>query len=111
MNEKIDFSTLNGQEYQDITAYDRLGMPRHSMDWSNVPQQTKSYPALPAVMLDKDAGLKEKPFWQVMREAGSPSAMTTFDISSLSAVLGLAEGYSARQRAGSQTDLYHSAPA
>jgi len=110
MNEKIDFSTLNGQEYQDITAYDRLGMPRHSMDWSNVPQQTKSYPALPAVMLDKDAGLKEKPFWQVMREAGSPSAMTTFDISSLSAVLGLAYGYTARQRAGSQTYLYRSAP-
>jgi len=110
MNEKSDFTTLNGQEYHEITAYDRSGMPRHSMDWSNVPQQTKSYPALPTVMLDKGVGLTEKSFWQVMQEAGSPSRDSTFDIPSLSAVLDLAYGYTARQRAGGQAYLYRSAP-
>ncbi len=110
MIEKNDFTTLNGQEYQEITAYDRLRMPRHSMDWSNVPHQIKSYPALPTVLLDKEVGLTEKPFWQVMQGAISPLRMTTFDIPSLSAVLGLAYGYTARQRAGSQTYLYRSAP-
>ena len=110
MNEKGDLTTLNGQEYQEITAYDRLRMPRHSMDWSNVPRQTKSYPALPTVLLDKGIGLTEKPFWQVMQGAGSPSAMTTFDIPSLSTVFGLAYGYTARQRAGSQIYMYRSAP-
>jgi SagB-type dehydrogenase family enzyme len=110
MNEKDDFTALNGQEYQDITVYDRLHMPRHSMDWSNVPNQIKSYPALPTVMLDKEVGLTEKPFWQVMQGAINPLRMTTFDIPSLSTVLGLAYGYTARQRAGSQTYLYRSAP-
>jgi len=110
MNKKSDFTILNGQKYQEITTYDRLRMPRHAMDWPHVPQQTKSYPPLSKVTLDKDVGFREMPFWQVMEESGRPSCISTFDIQSLSAVLGLAYGYTARQRAGSQIYFYRSAP-
>jgi len=110
MNKKNGVTIQSGQQYQEVTAYDRLHMPRHALDWPHVPRQTKSYPTLPTTKLDKRVGIREKLFWQVMEASGSPSRNSTFDIQSLSAVLGLAYGYTARQRAGSQIYLYRSAP-
>ena len=110
MNEKSDSATLNGQEYHDITGYDRLHMPRHTMDWSNVPRQTKSYPVLPTIALETDVDLGKKSFWKIMEEPGSYSGIATIDIQSLSEVLRLAYGYTARQQSGGQTYLYRSVP-
>ncbi|MBW1864159.1 MAG: SagB/ThcOx family dehydrogenase, partial [Deltaproteobacteria bacterium] len=110
MNEKGDSATLNGQEYHDITGYDRMHMPRHTMDWSNVPHQTKSYSALPMIALYRGVDLPEKSFWPVMEKPGSSSGIATIDIQSLSEVLRLAYGYTARQRAGGQAYLYRSVP-
>lgn len=101
---------LSAQKYQDITGYDRGHMPRHTMDWSNVPRQTKSYPALPAVALEPKSGMPGRSFWQVMQEPESASWNMSLDIQSLSAVLGLAYGYTARQRLGGQEYLYRSVP-
>ena len=110
MSDKPDFITLNSQEYQAITCYDRLNMPRHALDWSNVPRQTKSYPLLPTTALEARVDLTGKSFWQVMEDGGGSSPKATLDIQSLSAVLGLAYGYTARQRAGGQEYLYRSVP-
>ncbi len=110
MNNKHDLNTLNGQQYQDITAYDRLHMPRHTLDWSNVPQQTKSYPVLPAIALETGVDLVKKSFWQVMEKPCSSSDIASIDIQTLSDVFRLAYGYTARQRAGNQTYLYRSVP-
>lgn len=110
MNKEYDISTLNGQQYQDITTYDRLHMPRHTLDWSNVPRQTKSYPPLQKINLNPKADLTGKSFWQVMEETGSASGNVTLDIQALSKVLALTYGYTARQQAGGQTYLYRSVP-
>ncbi|MBW2522503.1 MAG: SagB/ThcOx family dehydrogenase [Deltaproteobacteria bacterium] len=101
---------FNGQRYQEITSYDRLRMPRHTMDWSNVPRQTKSYPALPTVALEPTADMAERSFWQVMQEPQGAFRNAALDIQSLSTVLGLAYGYTARQRLGGQEYLYRSVP-
>jgi SagB-type dehydrogenase family enzyme len=110
MNEKHDFTPLDGKGYQDITGYDRLDMPRQPLDWSNVPRQTKSYPPLPKIVLEPKVDLTGKSFWQVMETSDRSSHKTSMDIQSLSAVLGLAYGYTARQRAGDQEYLYRSVP-
>ena len=110
MNKKEDAVLLSGREYHAITGYDRLHMPRHTLDWPNVPRQTKSYPVLPKIVLEPKIGLTGKSFWQVMGETESPARNVTMDIRSLSAALGLAYGYTARQRAGSQEYLYRSVP-
>ena len=110
MNKKDDSVILSSQEYHDNTGYDRLHMPRHTMDWPNVPRQTKSYPALPTIALETGADLAKKSFWQIMEEPGSFSGIATIDIQSLSEVLRLAYGYTARQQAGGQTYLYRSVP-
>jgi SagB-type dehydrogenase family enzyme len=110
MDEKLDFINLNSQEYQEITCYDRLNMPRHALDWSNVPRQTKSYPVLPKIALEPKVDLTGRSFWQVMEDAGGAAPNATLNISSLSVVLGLAYGYTARQRAGGQEYLYRSVP-
>ena len=110
MNKKDDPVILSGLEYHDITGYDRLHMPRHTMDWSNVPRQTKSYPVLPTIALETDVDLEKKSFWQIMEEPGNSSGIATMDIQSLSEVLRLAYGYTARQQAGGQTYLYRSVP-
>ena len=101
---------IGGQKYHDITGYDRLNMPRHALDWPNVPRQTKSYPDLPTFALEPAAGVTKKSFWQVMEETEKASCSATMDMESLSTVLGLAYGYTARQRAGSQEYLYRSVP-
>lgn len=110
MNKKNAFSTLSGQQYQDITIYDRLHMPRHTLDWKNVPRQTKSYPALPTIALETGVDLVKKSFWQVMEKPPGSSGIASIDIKTLSEVFRLAYGYTARQRAGGQTYLYRSAP-
>jgi SagB-type dehydrogenase family enzyme len=110
MNSKHDFISLNGQAYQDITCYDRMHMPRHALDWSNVPRQIKSYPTLPKIALEPRVDLTGKSFWRVMQDTGASSPKETMDIQSLSAVLGLAYGYTARQRSGGQEYLYRSVP-
>ncbi len=110
MNKKNEVTTLNGQQYQEVTAYDRLHMPRHTLDWSNVPRQTKSYPPLQKINLEPKIDLRGKSFWQVMEDTGSISPNVTLDIQTLSKVLALAYGYTARQQAGGQTFLYRSAP-
>ncbi len=110
MNNKHAFIPLNGQQYQEITAYDRLHMPRQPLDWPNVPLQTKTYPPLPTIALESGVGLTKKSFWQVMEEPGSSSGRASIDIQTLSEILRLAYGYTARQRAGSQEYLYRSVP-
>ena len=110
MKNKPAADILNGQKYQDITSYDRMHMPRHTMDWSNVPRQTKAYPVLPTVALEPRAGMTGRSFWQVMQETEGAFRDATLDIQSLSAVLGLAYGYTARQRLGGQEYLYRSVP-
>ncbi|MFC1876321.1 hypothetical protein ACFL2E_03480, partial [Thermodesulfobacteriota bacterium] len=110
MNKKGDSVILSCREYHDITGYDRLHMPRHTMDWPNVPRQTKSYPALPTIALETGVDLAKKSFWQVIEEPGSSSGIATMDFQSLSEVLRLAYGYTARQQAGGQTYLYRSVP-
>jgi SagB-type dehydrogenase family enzyme len=62
------------------------------------------------IALDRGVDLPEKSFWPVMEKPGSSSGIATIDIQSLSEVLRLAYGYSARQRAGGQTYLYRSVP-
>jgi SagB-type dehydrogenase family enzyme len=110
MNKNHDFAPLNGKEYHAITCYERLHMPRHTLDWPNVPRQIKSYPPLPEIALEPNVELTPKTFWQVMEEMGRVSPNGSMDIQSLSAVLGLAYGYTARQRAGGQEYLYRSVP-
>ena len=110
MNKKHAFNTLSGQQYQDITTYDRLHMPRHTLDWQNVPRQTKSYPALPTIALETGVDLIKKSFWQVMEKPRGSSGIASIDIKTLSEVFRLAYGYTARQRAGGQTYLYRSVP-
>ena len=110
MNKKNAYNTLSGQQYQDITTYDRLHMPRHTLNWQNVPRQTKSYPALPTIALETGVGLVKKSFWQVMEKPPGSSGIASIDIKTLSEVFRLAYGYTARQRAGGQTYLYRSVP-
>jgi SagB-type dehydrogenase family enzyme len=110
MNKEYDSITLNGQQYQEVTTYDRLHMPRHTLDWFNVPRQTKSYPPLQKIILEPKVDLTGKSFWQVMEDTGSISPNVTLDIPILSKVFALAYGYTARQRAGGQTYLYRSVP-
>ncbi len=110
MNNKNDSAILSSQEYHLDTAYDRLNMPRHAMDWQHVPRQIKTYPPLPTTALETGLDLPKKLFWQVMDKPDRSSGMATIDLQALSKVLGLAYGYTARQRAGGQTYLYRSAP-
>jgi SagB-type dehydrogenase family enzyme len=110
MTKKDDSVILSGREYHDISGYDRLDMPRHTMDWQHIPRGTKSYPALPMTTLEAGVDLPEKSFWQVMEEPCGSFGIATMDIQSLSAVLRLAYGYTARQRSGGQIYLYRSVP-
>ncbi len=110
MNNKDNTLILGGREYHDTTGYDRLHMPRHTMDWPNVPRQTKSYPLLPKIVLEPKIGWTAKPFWQVMQDTENTYGSVTMDVQSVAAVLGLSYGYTARQRAGSQEYLYRSVP-
>ena len=110
MNKKNDVTTISGQQYQEVTAYDRLHMPRHTLDWSNVPRQIKSYPSLQKIILEPKVDLTGKSFWQVMEGTGSISPNVTLDIRTLSKILALAYGYTARQQVGGQTYLYRSVP-
>ena len=110
MNNENDGTTLNGQQYQALTAYDRLHMPRHTLEWSNVPRQTKSYPPLQKIILEPKVDMTRKSYWQVMEETGSISPNVTLDIQTLSKIFHLTYGYTARQQAGGQTYLYRSVP-
>ena len=47
MNNKNDSAILSGQEYHLDTAYDRLNMPRHALDWPTCPASDQIIPAAP----------------------------------------------------------------
>ena len=108
---KEDAVILSGREYHAITGYERLHMPRHTLDWSNVPRQTKAYPVLPKIMLEPKTRLDRNVFLAGHGRNEKPCAQCDHGHSShCRQVLGLAYGYTARQRAGSQEYLYRSVP-
>ena len=102
---------MSKETYHWQTAYDRLRMSGHSLDWAFRPALYKHYPHLSSRDLPSGRGrLAARSFWDILAaEAQAPDTARP-DLADVSEMLGLGYGITGAVRDPRETFHYRSAP-
>jgi len=96
--------------YHHATSYDRYAMTPHSLDWKNQPAPYKHYPAIESIALPEVTDLYEISLLDVFQRGAQKEADRAFDLETLSRVLMLASGLTAKARQPGGEFYFRSAP-
>ena len=96
--------------YHHATSYDRYAMTPHTLDWKNQPVPYKQYPGIESIALPEVGELYEESLLDVFQQGVQKDPGSAFDLETLSRVLMLACGLTAKARQPGGEFYFRSAP-